>query len=677
MNLKSIRVKFALFIGGPLLIIFIILTTITSLNIKKEMLESTRAQLVATNSMLLESISIFYDQSLRLVMSSFEQFKMVLYSGGDFSVDSGTTVAVTAVNQITRNQETVDLPLLTYDGKRVYGNFELVDGIVKKADIEGLTATVFQAFDKGLIRVTTTVKTLEGQRAVNTYIPADSEVYKTLASGRTYSGRAYVVSGWYWTVYEPIIENGRMIGAIFIGIDETVLLESLHGVLNITIGETGKPFIIGADGAYVHHDDEAREGSSALTEKADDGFEFIKAMLKDKNGVAEFDLGGETMLYSFGTFPNTEWLVVSGSKQREFLESQRRVILYLTVTNVGALALIALVIVLITGVLSKDIVFLKEMMVDERDLTKHLSLKRKDELGLLAGFMNAFIDNLRGIIDQVKTSTIELSSSNNELASTTEELSSTFTQQSIELRSINESISTIKNNTDKVEQNLEKVGEQTDNTVSKTKEGARKLDESMRIVTEIKSSVTELATTVKGLSESSDQIGDIIGVIDDIADQTNLLALNAAIEAARAGEAGRGFAVVADEVRKLAEKTQSATHEIDKIINLLQSETKSVTGTMGKAAGTVESGVQIIAAAKESFDDIVYAMDEIKDVNGAMAESVTEQTGALVDISSRLDSLTTGIEQSTFAVQTVSETVAHLQRQANDLMGMTKGFKTE
>ncbi|MCD8492795.1 MAG: methyl-accepting chemotaxis protein [Geovibrio sp.] len=199
----------------------------------------------------------------------------------------------------------------------------------------------------------------------------------------------------------------------------------------------------------------------------------------------------------------------------------------------------------------------------------------------------------------------------------------------------------------------------------------------MRIITDIKQKVSELGGTVQNLSESSQEIGNIIGVINDIADQTNLLALNAAIEAARAGEAGRGFAVVADEVRKLAEKTQRATQEIGGIINSLQSETRTVTDTMGKASVTVEKGVSIIGEAKESFDGIVKSMDQIKSVNDVMAHSVTAQTNALVNISHRLDSVTTGVEQSVYAVQTVSETVAHLQKQANDLMQMTSGFKTE
>lgn len=676
MKIRSIRVKYSLFFGGPLLIIFFILAAMTSGGVKKEMLAETRNQLSATASLLNETISLFYDQSLKVVQSNFSEFKTVLYSGGAFSIDSSSELSVDAVNQVTGNKESIHIPMMRYNGKKVYTNFEMVDSIVEQANIEGLTSTVFQAFDKGLLRITTNVHKADGERAIGTYIPKDSEVYRTVSSGKTYKGRAFVVSGWYWTVYEPITENGQLIGVLYVGISEKVLLNDLRKAFNsVRIGETGSPFILNSDGTYLLH--QTMEGQNGMEEKDDDGKEYIRTMIETGSGGIIYPKNGENMMFSYSTFDKTGWVIAAGSKEYEFLAHQRTVMKNLAWIHVTALVLLCLVVIVVTGVLSTDIIFLKDKMTDEKDLTKKIALKREDELGMLARFMNAFIENLRGIIYQVKSSTIELSSINNELASTTEEFSSTFTQQTTELKEINGEIITVRENTDQVEQNLEKVAEQTDSTVAKTRDGARKLDESMRIITDIKQKVSELGGTVQNLSESSQEIGNIIGVINDIADQTNLLALNAAIEAARAGEAGRGFAVVADEVRKLAEKTQRATQEIGGIINSLQSETRTVTDTMGKASVTVEKGVSIIGEAKESFDGIVKSMDQIKSVNDVMAHSVTAQTNALVNISHRLDSVTTGVEQSVYAVQTVSETVAHLQKQANDLMQMTSGFKTE
>jgi methyl-accepting chemotaxis protein len=174
---------------------------------------------------------------------------------------------------------------------------------------------------------------------------------------------------------------------------------------------------------------------------------------------------------------------------------------------------------------------------------------------------------------------------------------------------------------------------------------------------------------VQELGKQSDQIGKIIGVIDDIADQTNLLALNAAIEAARAGEQGRGFAVVADEVRKLAERTSGATKEIAGMIRGIQAETKSAVAAMQAGTKDVEQGVELTTQAGSSLHDIIQMSEQVGDMITQIATAATEQAAASEEINGNIEQIakiTTasalGAHQTTEALQDLAALASNLQQ---------------
>ncbi|TCK60395.1 methyl-accepting chemotaxis protein [Seleniivibrio woodruffii] len=320
--------------------------------------------------------------------------------------------------------------------------------------------------------------------------------------------------------------------------------------------------------------------------------------------------------------------------------------------------------------------FLKEVSDGEGDLTRDLPILSNDEMGEMARHFNKFIGKLNEIISIVKEGSENVASASTELASTTEELTVTFLDQAGQVTSVASATEEISVTSQHVMQSIGEANDQAAKTEKLTREGKQQLLSSVSEVMGIKEKVEKLGKTINNLASSSSEIGNIVSVINDIADQTNLLALNAAIEAARAGEHGRGFAVVADEVRKLAERTQSATKEIENIIASLQSETRIATVDMDEATGKVVSGAKAIQGTEAVFSQIVVSVESINRTNHTINGAIQEQVSAIGNINENAQVISSGIDESSNALAQVTATVADLQKQADDLHIMVSKFKT-
>ena len=309
------------------------------------------------------------------------------------------------------------------------------------------------------------------------------------------------------------------------------------------------------------------------------------------------------------------------------------------------------------------------------NLTKRINVNTKDELGALSGGINKFIENIQEIIINVKASSDEVASGNNQLASTMEELNITFATQAQE-------ISNIANNMDSVSQISNNAVHSLNNSLNlligtnkQTKEGMGLLSTVKNSILKINTQTEVLSDTINRLSENSNHIGEILTVINDIANQTNLLALNAAIEAARAGEAGRGFAVVADEVRKLAERTQKSTSEIEEIIVTLQNETESAAQEMNTAMVAVNEGVTSVEQTMNGFNIIASSIsDTNNDINNVSAQ-ISNQYNNIQMLGDNVQVVASGVEESNSAVNEVASTVTHLQEKAEKLKALVSRFQ--
>jgi methyl-accepting chemotaxis protein len=187
--------------------------------------------------------------------------------------------------------------------------------------------------------------------------------------------------------------------------------------------------------------------------------------------------------------------------------------------------------------------------------------------------------------------------------------------------------------------------------------------------------VVQAAKTVQKLGAGSDKIGEIVQVIDEIADQTNLLALNAAIEAARAGEHGRGFAVVADEVRKLAERTTKATKEIAAMIKQIQLDTSGAVESINKGTEEVEKGKELAGKAGKSLEEIIAASNKVMDDIVLVASASEEQSSTAEEISKSIEGINSVTQQSAAGIQQIARAAEDLNNLTENLQNLVAGFK--
>jgi methyl-accepting chemotaxis protein len=309
------------------------------------------------------------------------------------------------------------------------------------------------------------------------------------------------------------------------------------------------------------------------------------------------------------------------------------------------------------------------------DLTARVEGEYQGDHAMIKDSINQMADSLDNALREVGEAVTATASAANQISSSTEEMAAGAQEQTSQTTEV---ASAVEEMTKTIMENSKNAGD-TAGTAKEAKtaaeQGGKVVAETVSGMKQIAEVVKKSAGTVQELGKSSDQIGEIIGVIDDIADQTNLLALNAAIEAARAGEQGRGFAVVADEVRKLAERTTKATKEIAGMIKKIQVETKGAVESMEEGTKKVDEGILLADKAGASLNEIVGISQKVGDMVSQIAAASEEQSSASEQISKNVEAISSVTNQSASGTQQIARAAEDLNRLTENLQGLITRFK--
>jgi methyl-accepting chemotaxis protein len=309
------------------------------------------------------------------------------------------------------------------------------------------------------------------------------------------------------------------------------------------------------------------------------------------------------------------------------------------------------------------------------DLTVQIAVEGEDEIGQLAGAFRRMAQNLSKAISQISQSAMQVASASSQLQSTAGEIANGAEQVASQSTSVATASEEMSATSGDIAMNCQMAAETSNRASDMARSGVEVVRETIEGMERIAGQVRAAAKTVEDLGARSDQIGAIIGTIEDIADQTNLLALNAAIEAARAGEQGRGFAVVADEVRALAERTTRATREIGDMIKAIQGETKGAVAAMEEGVAQVEKGT---ASSMKSGDALATIMEQINDVNmqvNQIATAAEEQTATTSEITGNIHQITDIVQRTSQGAAETAAASSDLSRESEQLQRLVGQFR--
>lgn len=670
----SIATKLNVVQSAAVVSLFAVVITVMSIWLGNALEAKSLAAVKQANQQVLDMVDA-YSSSLEKNVDKLGSVLVTYYPNG-FQLDEGVTTEIAGKS----------VPVLRSGGVSQVLNFEAVDRFTATTTA---VATLFVRQGDDFIRVSTSVKKENGERAVGTNLGAAHPALAQLLKGERYIGKARLFGRDYMTSYLPQRDkSGKVVAVLFVGLDFTSELLALkEKIRSVRILKTGYIYALDAGkdkGTLTIHPE--AEGKNLLEAKDANGVAYVAEMLEKKNGELHYQFlnasRGETVprdkVAVFMHFPKWNWVIASSCYSDELSEevgSIRNALILAAIT----LPLFLFVVVYfssrqwVTKPLNEMVHALQK--IAGGDLVVNFPTHGKDEVGRLldateqmAKSMHDAISNIKAAAGQLEDSAHHLSSASTQVAMQSGMQSDAAADMAASIEEMNASIALVSDHSVEA-----KEVSSTSGRVSS--EGAMIIQQAVSSMTEIASTVREASAAVTQLGQESQAISDIVHTIQEIADQTNLLALNAAIEAARAGEQGRGFAVVADEVRKLAERTSQSTKEIESMIGKILQGTTNAVSSMETGVKQVEEGVAYAARAGESIADIRNSALNVAEVVTNIALALSEQTAASGTIATNVEKIADVAEQNSQAAQASARHAESLEELAQSLTERVSRFR--
>jgi methyl-accepting chemotaxis protein len=469
------------------------------------------------------------------------------------------------------------------------------------------------------------------------------------------------------TIAAPVQKDG----SLYCVMGANVILDDLiKEVLAVKVVGDSHAFLVAKDGTVIAHpqnDSVLKNISSIVPELTVDRIESLA-----KNGeMMEITQNGKRDFVVIRAVPGSEWyfgLVVDRAAALGPLK-------FMLATLAGTTLLVLVVAIALANIgmrrLLRDIVNLRNVMLEisqgEGDLTVRLPVRSDDEVGQAARAFNQFLERLHGMFKEVRAQASEVNNEVSLVGQTASRVVRDFARQSEEMSSTAATIEEVTVSIGHIADTVREAETAMQNADGESAKSAESIERVTREITKVADTMNSLSTVVSRLGSRSDEISGIVGAIKEVAEQTNLLALNAAIEAARAGEQGRGFAVVADEVRKLAERTADATIEIGRMIDSIRSEMMSAVSGMSDAQAIVASGVELaeqatggIRTIRGQVSGVVARMHDIAGATSEQAVATTEMAKRAEQVNSMIHSSSVTLSEAEQALRTANERATRL-----------------
>ena len=307
------------------------------------------------------------------------------------------------------------------------------------------------------------------------------------------------------------------------------------------------------------------------------------------------------------------------------------------------------------------------------DLTTHATVT-EDITGAIADSINYTIDALRSLVTQINDTTVQVSSAAHETQATAMHLAEASDQQASQITTASSAVNQMAASIEEVSSNAKDLANEASTSVEIANKGSTVVQDAISGMDTIREQIQETSKRIKRLGESSQEIGDIVEIINDISEQTNILALNAAIQAAMAGDAGRGFAVVADEVQRLAERSGNATKQIEALVKTIQADTNEAVISMERSTSEVVQGARLAQNAGGALEEIEHVSSSLAKLIQAISDTTRQQSVAAVSISDSMNVVQEITTQTSAGTNETAASIGNLAELANDLRQSVAGF---